>query len=111
MSHREYNYAVRPSAGKQKLTVILVVCRLPREPGACTKSVYQALFLPPTHKSLGTRLGEEPGYEARISPLYIVLVSDHKEEGARGSGTETIVHSMSWMSFLIKVKLSPLVLK
>ena len=60
MSHREYNYAVRPSAGKQKLTVILVysgvVCRLPREPGTCAKSVYQALFPPPPHKSLGTRL-------------------------------------------------------
>ena len=47
------------SAGKQKLTVILVeqrVCRLPRELGACTNSVYQALFPPPPHKSLGMRL-------------------------------------------------------
>ena len=47
-------------AGKQKLTIILVysgvVCRLPREPGACANSVYQALFPPPPHKSLGTRL-------------------------------------------------------
>ena len=31
-------------------------CRLPRELGACTNSVYQALFPPPLHKSLGTRL-------------------------------------------------------
>ena len=46
------------SAGKQKLTVISgVVCRLLRELGACTNSVYQALFPPPPHKSLGTRLG------------------------------------------------------
>ena len=29
---------------------------LPREPGACANSVYQALFPPPPHKSLGTRL-------------------------------------------------------
>ena len=55
--------------------------------------------------------GEEPGYEARVSPLYIVLVSDHEEEGPWGSGTETIVHSTPRMSFLIKVKLSPSVLK
>ena len=34
-----------------------VVCRLPREFGACANSVYQALFPPPPHKSLGTRLG------------------------------------------------------
>ena len=32
------------------------MCRLPREPGTCTNSVYQALFPPPPHKSLGTRL-------------------------------------------------------
>ena len=29
---------------------------LPRELGACANSVYQALFPPPPHKSLGTRL-------------------------------------------------------
>ena len=54
MSHREYKYAVRPSAGKQKLTIILVYSG--REPGACANSVYQALIPPSPHKSLETRL-------------------------------------------------------
>ena len=44
----------------QKLTIILVysgvVCRLPRELGACANGVYQAFFPPPPHKSLGPRL-------------------------------------------------------
>ena len=42
--------------GKQKLAAILVECRLPRELGAYTNSVCQALFSPPPHKSLGIRL-------------------------------------------------------
>ena len=29
---------------------------IPRELGACANSVYQALFPPPAHESLGTRL-------------------------------------------------------
>ena len=48
MSHRQYN-----SAGKQQLLLILVVCRLL---GASANSVYQTLFSPPPHNSLGTRL-------------------------------------------------------
>ena len=38
-----------------KFAIILVVCRLPRELGTCA-NVYQGLFSPSPHKSLGTRL-------------------------------------------------------
>ena len=38
---------------------------LPRELGAYVNSVYQALFPPPPHKSLGTRL--VPGYACIIA--------------------------------------------
>ena len=38
------------------MLILPVVCRLPWEHSTCVNSVYQALFPPPAHKNLGTRI-------------------------------------------------------
>ena len=51
------------SSGKQKLTCSGVVCRLPRELGACANSVYQALFPPPLHNEASVHSNTRPTNE------------------------------------------------